>query len=155
MHWFEILFERLPSWLQVAAQMVLIGVLALTAWPPAATAESALAALLLVAGAAVGAAALVSNRPGNFNVRPELKAGARLAIGGIYRWVRHPMYSAVLLVTLGTVALDVRVWRALLWLALLVVLLTKARREERLLLQRFPQYAEYRARTRRFIPGLW
>ena len=51
--------------------------------------------VLLVAGLAVGAWALAANRPGNFNIRPDLKEGGTLVTHGPYRWVRHPMYLAV------------------------------------------------------------
>ncbi len=142
------------SWL-VGLQFVLIAALLLTSWPPGAAASVAVAAALLLVGSAVGLAALAENRLGNFNIRPELKANARLATGGIYRWIRHPMYSAVLLAMLGAVALDLRPWRLLLWLALLAVLIGKLQREERYLQQRFAQYAPYRARTWRLLPGVW
>ncbi len=147
--------ERFASGWLVALQFALIGALLLTAWPPGETASIAAAAMLLVAATAVGVAALAQNRLGNFNIRPEVKPGARLATGGIYRWIRHPMYSAVLLAMLGLLALDVRPSRLLLWLALLAVLIAKARREERHLRHRFPQYAAYCERTRRLLPWLW
>lgn len=145
----------MPSWLLVALQFALIGVLLITAWPPGATAAPAIAAMLLLAGAAVGIAALMQNRLGNFNIRPELKPGATLACNGIYRRIRHPMYSAVLLAMLAALALDLRLWRILAWLALLAVLIGKLLREERYLLQRFPEYAAYRERSWRLVPGLW
>ncbi len=146
---------QIPSSLLVALQFVLIGALLLTASPPGDLATSAAAVVLFAAGGLVGLAALTQNRLGNFNIRPELKPQALLATGGIYRWIRHPMYSAVLLAMLGVLALDLRPWRVLLWLALLVVLIGKLQREERYLLQRFDEYAAYRARSWRLLPGVW
>ena len=142
------------SWL-VGLQFALIGALLLTSWPPENGAPLLAALALLLAAAVVGIAALLANRPGNFNIRPELKPAARLVTSGIYRWIRHPMYSAVLLAMLATVLTDPRLWRIAVWLALLAVLLAKARREERYLLQRFAQYAQYRARTWRLLPWVW
>lgn len=108
-------------------------------------------AVLLVAGLAVGAWALAANRPGNFNIRPELKEGGTLVTHGPYRWVRHPMYLAVT-VTMAAfcVAGDAIQWG--LWVALVAVLAAKARREERGLLVAHPGYAGYRARTRAILP---
>jgi len=146
---------RIPSWLLVALPFALIGALLLTASPAGDLASSAAAVVLCGAGALVGLAALTQNRPGNFNIRPELKPHALLATTGIYRWVRHPMYGAVLLAMLGVLALDLRPWRALLGLALLFVLIGKLQREERYLLQRFDAYAAYRARSWRLLPGVW
>lgn len=146
---------KIPSWVLVALQFALIGGLLATAWPPGNIATLAIAAMLLLTGAAVGIAALTQNRLGNFNVRPELKPGAKLARDGIYRRIRHPMYGAVLLVMLAALALDLRPWRIIAWLALLAVLVAKLQREERYLLQRFPEYAAYRERSWRLLPGLW
>ena len=107
--------------------------------------------VLLVAGLAVGAWALAANRPGNFNIRPELKEGGTLVTHGPYQWVRHPMYLAVTLAMAAfCVAGDALQWG--MWAALLGVLAAKARREERGLLVAHPGYAAYRARTRAILP---
>jgi protein-S-isoprenylcysteine O-methyltransferase Ste14 len=87
-----------------------------------------LVALLWLACMALGLWALSANRPGNFNIRPEPKADGQLVQTGPYRWIRHPMYTAVL------------------WL--------KAVLEERMMCQRHPAYRAYMARTRRFLPFL-
>jgi protein-S-isoprenylcysteine O-methyltransferase Ste14 len=144
-----------PSSALVALQFALIAALLASCWPPAPEAPLAIALLLLAASAAVGLAAIAVNRPGNFNIRPELKAGARLASTGIYRRLRHPMYTSVLLAALAAWLAVPSAWRLAVWLALLAVLVAKARREERYLLQRFPAYADYRARTWALLPWLW
>jgi len=105
---------------------------------------------LLPAGIGVGIWAMRANRPGNFNIRPEPKEGGRLVTEGPYRFVRHPMYLAVLLFTGGFVGADPVQWAG--WVALGTVLIAKARREERLLSLSHPGYADYRARTRAIIP---
>src|SRR5512134_3536099 len=97
--------RELPSSWLVALQFGLIAALLFTAWPPAGLWLPA-ACLLLLASAAVGIAALAANRPGNFNIRPEPKAGGRLVTSGIYRWIRHPMYGAVLLALLAATLAD-------------------------------------------------
>lgn len=136
---------------QFGLAVLLLSTTRLSLAPPA----SWLAAALLVASAAVGVAALAANRPGNFNIRPEPKAGARLITHGIYRSLRHPMYSAFLLLALAAVAADARAWRGALWLALAAVLDVKARREEGFLQRAYPEYAEYMRRTKRFVPGVY
>lgn len=145
----------LASWTLVALQFALIAAIVVTTQPVGRPLVVGAAVALLVASAAVGGAALAANRPGNFNIRPEVKDGARLVTHGIYAHVRHPMYAAVLLAMLAFVALDARAWRIGAWIALAAVLLAKAVREERHLLARFPEYAGYRARTQRFIPGVF
>jgi protein-S-isoprenylcysteine O-methyltransferase Ste14 len=143
------------SWLLVAAQFCLIALLIATTRPLATPLANALVFALVVLATFVGIGALAANRPGNFNVRPDLKPGARLITDGIYRWLRHPMYLAVLLAMGAALAADPRPWRIFAWVALLAVLLIKARREESLLLEKFPEYAAYRAHTHRLLPYLY
>jgi protein-S-isoprenylcysteine O-methyltransferase Ste14 len=139
----------------VAAQFALIVALVATTEPLATPVANAIAFALVIAGTFVGFGALASNRPGNFNVRPELKDSARLVTEGIYAHVRHPMYLSVLLLMAAALAADPRLWRIALWAALLAVLIAKARREEGYLRARFPQYAEYMQRTARLLPRIY
>lgn len=142
----------------VAAQFALIAWLAWRGVPsfvagPAGWAGGA-AWALLAAALAVGASALAANRPGNFNIHPEPRAGGVLVMRGPYRWVRHPMYSALLL---GALAVALAASQADAWLAALAmlgVLNAKARLEERWMALMHPGYDAYRARTGRFLPGL-
>ena len=113
------------------------------------------AVLLIVAGALLAVWAVWHNRPGNFRVLPELTEGGALITSGPYARIRHPMYSALLLVGAGGAlasghGLNLVGWGMMAW-----ALWAKAEREESLLLLVFGQYAAYRSRTRRFIPGLW
>ncbi len=143
------------SSLLVAAQFGLIVLLVATTRPVGTPLANALVFALVVLATFVGIGALAANRPGNFNVRPELKPGARLVTDGIYRWVRHPMYLAVLLAMAAALAADPRPWRILAWIVLLAVLLAKARREEALLQERFAEYAAYMRRSHRLLPYLY
>ena len=140
----------------VALQFALLGVLAwlgaigLTrgAWP-------AMALLPLLAGVVLGAWALAANRPGNFNIRPQPREGGHLIEHGPYRWIRHPMYSALLVAGAGAawIAGSLVAWAALV--ALAIVLRLKAGVEEAAMAQAHAGYAAYRQRTRRFVPGLY
>lgn len=136
----------------VFAQLVLLGLLLVLSRGGAVT---PLASLLLAAAGALGIWALTVNRPGNFNVRPEPKPGAVLVTGGPYRWIRHPMYSALVAGGAGLVAAAPGPAIALAWVMLAGVLWQKAIREERGLLATQPGYAEYMQRTRRFVPFLF
>jgi protein-S-isoprenylcysteine O-methyltransferase Ste14 len=86
---------------------------------------------------------------------PQPSARARLAVGGIYGWARHPLYTGVLLTTLGWSLLWLSVVGIAYTLALAVFFDRKAAGEERRLRARFPSYAGYARRVRRFLPGIY
>lgn len=139
--------------LLVAAQFGLVALVAVFGALPLHALPASIAA---GAGVLLGAWTLLYNRPGNFNIRPVPKAGGVLVTGGPYRWIRHPMYSALLLVAASVTLAAPGVhpgWACLILLA--VVLGIKARFEEALLGARFADYATYAGRTSRFLPGIY
>lgn len=142
--------------LWVALQFGLLGALAVLCalqepWQPPGLAVAA----LWLASAALGVWTLTANRPGNFNIRPEPRPDGYLVQDGPYRWMRHPMYTSVLLLAAGAAVWLGSFLGAGLWLALVGVLLAKSRLEEQWLLQRYPEYAAYRQRTWRWVPGVY
>jgi protein-S-isoprenylcysteine O-methyltransferase Ste14 len=84
-----------------------------------------------------------------------LKDDHQLIRTGPYAYMRHPIYSGVLLGVLGT-ALIVNQWRGLLAFALLFGNYTiKAKREERILASRFEKgFDEYQSGTGFLLPRL-
>ena len=148
--------RRLIGSVLVALQLALIVALAALAIGAFVDAHVPAAAwLLLVAALALGAWALWANRPGNFNIRPQPRAGGQLIWHGPYRWIRHPMYSAVIAGGVACAWADGSIWGWLGAIALAAVLAVKASCEERWMLLEHPNYASYRARTWRFVPGLY
>lgn len=111
---------------------------------------------LIVGGAiGVGAAAVVNNRPGNFNIHPSPKSGGSLVTHGIYRYVRHPMYTSILIFGVACVIAKQGAATLALFCMLLGVLFGKARLEEQWLCEKFPGYPAYMKTTRRFLPGIF
>jgi protein-S-isoprenylcysteine O-methyltransferase len=111
-----------------------------------------LAALVVIAGLAVCLwARAVLGR--NWSGTVTFKQDHELIVRGPYRLVRHPIYSGLLLMALGTAILSG--WSSgFLFIAILLVgLWFKLRAEERLMEDHFPDaYADYRRRTRALIP---
>ena len=92
------------------------------------------------------------NWSGNITLKKEHK----LVQHGPYRWVRHPIYTGLILMLFGTVLVLGRV-AGLISLALaLVSFWIKLQDEETLMLQHFPnQYPAYQQRVKCLIPFVW
>lgn len=91
----------------------------------------------------------------NFNVAPEPLKNAGLVESGPYRLIRHPMYTSVIGIAASIVANDFSLYRLMIFLILLITLLLKLDYEEKILEKRFPEYKEYRKRTKRLIPFIF
>ena len=77
-----------------------------------------------------------------------------LKTDGIYRLVRHPIYSGVLLIVLGLVVRSGRWIVAAIGVATISFFHTKAQWEERKLREHFADYDAYAKVTPRFFPKL-
>jgi protein-S-isoprenylcysteine O-methyltransferase Ste14 len=108
-----------------------------------------------IAAGVLGIWAILAMRLGNFNVTPDVKATGRLVRRGPYRWIRHPMYAALLLLALPLVVSDFTWDRVLAFVALAAILLLKLNYEETLLSARFQDYAVYQQETKRLIPFVY
>jgi protein-S-isoprenylcysteine O-methyltransferase Ste14 len=88
-----------------------------------------------------------------WSARVAVKEDHRVIDLGPYAHIRHPIYSGILLGLIGT-ALAVGNWRAVVaFLVILVVLILKARAEEKLLTEQLGNaYVEYKKRTGMLIP---
>ena len=117
--------------------------------------NSWVALTILALGILFGLWTIRYNQLGNFNIRPELKEGCVLITTGPYRFVRHPMYTSVLLISLSlAVATPTYLeWSSLMLLG--VVLALKSVREERLWCEGSAQYQAYMKNTKSFIPFLF
>jgi len=107
--------------------------------------------LLTVAGF-LGLWAIYAMGRGNIHIRPTLMDGARLKRNGPYKYIRHPMYASVLLVAVSLAISPPNIENLMLLVGLLLTLYLKLSVEEKLLLARFPEYADYKNQTRYFIP---
>jgi protein-S-isoprenylcysteine O-methyltransferase Ste14 len=93
----------------------------------------------------------------NWSITLEIRESHRLVTEGLYRNVRHPMYSALLLYGLGQ-ALVVPNWVAgpSYPAAMVLVFALRLRPEEELMRDQFKdEYEAYASRTKRLIPGVW
>jgi protein-S-isoprenylcysteine O-methyltransferase Ste14 len=108
--------------------------------------------LLCLAGLALMFAALATIR-GSIQVAPHPRSDARLVTRGVYAHLRHPIYTAVVLIVVGLWIRKPTMVISLGVVAVIGFLRAKVEFEETLLLERYPEYAAYRERTWGLIPG--
>jgi protein-S-isoprenylcysteine O-methyltransferase Ste14 len=115
-------------------------------------AAAVLGAVLVAAGLWLAVAGIVQLRE-TLTPLPYPRDDARLVQTGAYGLVRHPIYGGLILGAVGW-GLATASPAALVLTGVLVGFFElKSRREEAWLQQRFSEYAAYRARTPRLIPG--
>jgi len=89
-------------------------------------------------------------------VRIQTERGQTVISTGPYRYVRHPMYAAVMPFVVGTTLLLGSWYGLLLGPILVAVIAFRAVREERMLRLELPGYDAYMARVKyRLIPYVW
>ncbi len=110
--------------------------------------------VLMAAGAPLAVAGLLALGP-SLTALPYPTDDARLIETGPYAIVRHPIYCGLIFGALGW-GLVVHGWLTLLFAMVLFALFdVKSRREERWLVERFPEYAEYRTRVKKLVPWVY
>lgn len=86
---------------------------------------------------------------------PHPRDGARLREDGIYRYLRHPIYSGLIIGSFGWALAWQSGWGLGYAVLVFVFFDRKAAREERWLSARYPGYDDYARRVRRFFPGVY
>jgi len=88
----------------------------------------------------------------SFSILPE---GRRLVTQGPYAVVRHPLYLAEAVATLGVVINFLSPWALILVAVQLGLQMVRIHYEEKVLKEHFPEYEDYAKKTWRLIPGIY
>lgn len=88
----------------------------------------------------------------NLTPFPTPKTTGTLIQTGLYRYVRHPIYSGILFMAIGFGIFQESTWKLSISVLLWVLFYFKSRYEETLLMKQYPDYEAYRTRTSRFFP---
>jgi len=89
-------------------------------------------------------------------VRLQLERAQHVVSSGPYAYVRHPMYSGMMLFIVGVPLLLGSWWGVAMVPLFFLLMASRARIEERTLFQGLPGYADYAARVRfRMLPRIW
>lgn len=145
------------GWLWVGGQAVLLGALVLLpgrddwstpGWISIPASALLFGGLAIIFAAAIGLGSALTPTP------VPTKSGS-LSTGGLYRFVRHPIYTGVLAVVAG-LTLGSGSWIHLaIGIATVVFFDRKAAWEEQQLIEKYPDYPSYAATTPKFIPQPW
>lgn len=111
-------------------------------------------AIALIALAVVVLFIAVINLRKALTASPIPKADAALIQAGIYKYIRHPMYTAVIMIGGGIMLNNPTLFTIIAWVALIIVLLNKAHYEDKLLLSKHLNAAKYQKDTGTFLPKL-
>ena len=87
----------------------------------------------------------------SFSIMPEAR---KLVTNGPYAHARHPLYAVEMITIMGTALQFAAPWSWVIALIVLAMLWIRSHFEEQVLAESFPEYGAYRARTKRFIPGV-
>jgi len=93
----------------------------------------------------------------NWSITLEVREKHQLVTHGVYCWVRHPMYLALLIYSAGQ-ALVLPNWLVgpSYGVAMVLLFALRVRREERMMLEEFGKdYEAYMATSKRLVPGVW
>jgi protein-S-isoprenylcysteine O-methyltransferase Ste14 len=83
---------------------------------------------------------------------PESKQGAELVTTGIYSKIRHPIYSALFMLALAAYLWKVSSGVLIAALLLTALLVYKARYEDQILREKFPESIEFQKSIPAFLP---
>jgi len=125
MHWFNL---GLPEWIRWSGFALVIVGLALLSW-----AHQTLSA--------------------SFSGNLEIRAQHKMITAGPYQWVRHPIYSAIVLWSVGVALIAANWFVGLIPVAFTLFFVLRVPLEEKMMVEAFGnEYQDYMKRTGRFMP---
>jgi protein-S-isoprenylcysteine O-methyltransferase Ste14 len=108
-------------------------------------------AAVLIGLGSLGSLLVLSQLGKSFSILPEAR---KLVTGGPYALARHPLYTVEIVTIVGTAIQFQAPWSWAIALVVMLLLWVRSHYEEQVLARAYPEYGEYRARTKRFIPGI-
>jgi len=140
-------------WASVIIVLLLLGQLPYLNRPmvPRTTVADGVAILFVAAGLAFAFWAR-RHLGANWSTQPAVRQEHELVTSGPYGLARHPIYTGILLALLGSALTDGVLW-FMVFLTAAAAFVSRAKAEEQLMTQRFPdKYPAYRRRTKAFVP---
>lgn len=107
-------------------------------------------AMMVISGAFIVLGSLLQLNT-NLSVFPTPKVNSSLIDTGLYKWVRHPIYSGILIGFLGYALFTHSGYRIIITILLLILFYFKSSYEEQKLSQKFSRYHHYKKKNRTFL----
>ena len=131
------------------------GLLILVLVSGAAMPKQPLVWLIFCACCSIAAWAILAIPRQSFRISPIPSNRNELVTNGPYRFIRHPMYFSLILLSIGLCVNDPAPVRLIASVGLFELLRFKSRFEEQMLTEIHHHYAEYQQRTKRIIPFIY
>jgi len=92
----------------------------------------------------------------NWSSNIELKKNHKLITTGVYKYIRHPIYTGVDLMGIGTIIASQSFFVIFFLICMMLFFVFKMKKEETLLMKHFPkEYPEYKKKTKALIPFIY
>jgi protein-S-isoprenylcysteine O-methyltransferase Ste14 len=112
-------------------------------------------AILFIFAMGLGLYSIYNMGLDTFSPFPEPKKGSKHIQTGAYKFIRHPMYTSIMILGLMLVLSNPQFLNTIIYIILLYILDAKATYEERFLLKLHPTYKEYTQKTSKFLPFVY
>lgn len=112
-----------------------------------------LGVVMLVLGALITLIAVLQLNV-NLSPFPSPLPGSKLIANGVYKFIRHPIYTGIMMAFFGFAIIADSGYKLAITLTLSLLFYFKTIYEEKRLMEMFPDYSEYKQRSGRFFPKL-
>jgi len=147
------------GWLYVIAQVIVIGAILYFSNRDRIAAKqesiSNIAGIVMILAGLVMAAFSFINFGQFVTPNPVPMDNYKLKTTGMFKYIRHPIYSSVLLSLLGFVIFSQSISGLIFWCIGFIFIGYKTRFEEEQLILKFPEYIAYKSKTKKLIPFIY
>lgn len=88
----------------------------------------------------------------NLSPFPTPKEDSALVTGGLFKYIRHPIYTGIMITTFFLAFYLHSGYKLIIFFLLVILFYYKSEYEEKAMQQKFSEYESYKANTGRFIP---
>ncbi len=111
--------------------------------------------IVLIIGAFIGLSGFFNFDKRSFSIFPQPTENNKLTTKGIYKYIRHPMYTGLMIVSFALMLSQFSTLSIIVYIFLLIILDIKAAVEEKLLTKKHKEYKDYKKNSKMFIPCLY